>query len=133
MLTMERHTSDLQALFLVAQLEQVKEKVGPQLQEEIDGRVEVVTDITTNSGTHSAVDLLRIFGHSESEAQSMGTSFGTFLKWGERKLQANTRRTHVGPYDKEVDECLYHPTEHAVIINTAYQFPRERTFRDVSR
>ena len=65
----------------------------------------------------------------------MGASFGTFLKGARGNYEPNTILTHVGPYDKEVEECLYHPTEHAVFIAVAYDFRESENFskyRDVA-
>lgn len=119
--SMAKCKATLQALKLASELQQlVTGSIEASLQEQIDEQIERVEGLVSTKGTHCAVELLRMFGHSETEASEMASSFGAFLKAARGDYIPNKKRMYVGMTPHKVEVCLYNPTIHANMIQAAY-------------
>ena len=94
--------------------------IPKSLQDKLDENFRQCEDLTSTRGSHSAIELLEEFGHTEEEATKMAPSFGTFLKACRGDYIPNMRMCSVGSEKFEVKVCLYSPKYHARFIQAAY-------------
>ena len=93
------------------------------LQRAAQGTSEQIEHMVATQGTHDAIDILRMFSHSDCEARQMASSFGKFLAAARLPTDytPTTRHVQFGPLPSHCnDVALYHPKLHAGLIMSAY-------------
>ena len=123
--TINRLQASAQAVLLAVQLQkEVTGGVPEGLQRAAQGTAEQIEHMVATQGTRDAIDILKLFGHSDSEARQMASSFGKFLAAARMPTDytPTTRHVQFGPLPSHCnDVALYHPKLHADIINSAYE------------
>ncbi len=119
-----RLQASIQAVLFAVQLQ--KELTGgvPEgLQRAAQGTSEQIEHMVATQGTHDAIDILKMFSHSDCEARQMASSFGKFLAAARLPTDytPTTRHVQFGPLPSHCnDVALYHPKLHAGLIMSAY-------------
>ncbi len=117
------HASTQTILQAVQLQKSLGETVSSSLQAAAKDTIQQIEHSTANQGTHDAIDLLRMFDHSPTEATMMASSFGRFLRAASvpAHYTPNTRRVQFGVLQSACnDVALYNPRLHADIIVPAY-------------
>ena len=118
------HLSTETILLAIQLQKEVSGTVSHSLQASAKDTIQRIEDTIATQGTHDAIDLLRLFAHSPSEATDMASSFGKFLK-AAREAANYAPNKHQVQFGSSPTSChdvaLYNPKLHAGIIIAAYE------------
>ena len=106
--------------------------MSSSLQAVAQDHIQQIEHSVATQGTHDAVDLLKMFDHSPSEAIRMASTFGRFLKAAcvPTNYVPNKHKVQFGALPSSCnDVALYNPTLHADVIMPAYEsFKQSQTY-----
>ena len=110
----------------LTQTSQLRKELGmpisTSLQRLVERAMEDIEELTSQQGTIDAIDILKRYNHSASEAAKMASSFGKFLKAASAPANYTPNRRTV-QFGRARTSCndvrLYNPRLHADIITAA--------------